>query len=55
MKIHREVKGEVVIIMIDNGANHNFVVDRVASLLELPVMPTPTFGVRLGDGRGPNL
>lgn len=50
MKMQGELNSKVLIVMVDSGASHNFVVEEVVKMLELKVEPTPKFGVRLGDG-----
>lgn len=39
-----------VITLIDSGSTHNFINERVANLLRLPVIPTETFIVRVANG-----
>ncbi|KAJ4721025.1 Transposon Ty3-G Gag-Pol polyprotein [Melia azedarach] len=39
-----------VIVLIDGGSTHNFISDKVAALLRLPVMPTEPFNVRVANG-----
>lgn len=39
-----------VITLIDSRSTHNFINERVANLLRLPVIPTETFTVRVANG-----
>jgi len=39
-----------VIILIDSGSTHNFISERTANLLRLPVVPTETFTVHVVNG-----
>lgn len=48
LKLKGEIKGHVVVVMIDPGAIHNFVSLKIVSELQLPVTSTLGFGVSLG-------
>ncbi|XP_014491240.1 uncharacterized protein LOC106753853 [Vigna radiata var. radiata] len=39
-----------VTILVDGGSTHNFIQDRVAKFLNLPLQPTPTLKVMVGNG-----
>ena len=39
-----------VIILIDSGLTHNFISERLANLLRLPVVPTKTFTIQVANG-----
>ncbi|KAA8538317.1 hypothetical protein F0562_027860 [Nyssa sinensis] len=39
-----------VIVPIDSGSTHNFISERMANLLRLPVVPTEAFTVRVASG-----
>jgi hypothetical protein len=40
----------IVIILIDSGSSHNFISERTANLLRLPVVPTETFTIHVANG-----
>lgn len=50
MKLSGKVGNEEVVVMIDNGANHNFVSRVLADKTGLRVDESVRFGVCLGDG-----
>jgi len=50
MKLQREVRGKKVLILIDSGANHNFISKDLMEELGLKVEDTPVYSVKLGDG-----
>ncbi|KAF2289102.1 hypothetical protein GH714_028915 [Hevea brasiliensis] len=50
LKLQGRICGTDVTIIIDSGANHNFISGNLSSKLNLTVESTPSFGVRLGDG-----
>ncbi|KAJ0053781.1 hypothetical protein Pint_00560 [Pistacia integerrima] len=39
-----------VVALIDSGSTHNFISDRVAEMLHLPMKPTESFTVRIANG-----
>lgn len=50
MKLKGKINGEVVIVLIDCGAKHNFISKKLVSLLKLPMEETSNYGVKLGSG-----
>ncbi|CAA0831017.1 Unknown protein, partial [Striga hermonthica] len=50
MKFSGHVYGELVTIMVDSGASHNFISTKLAQKIPQPMEQTVRFGVRLGDG-----
>ena len=39
-----------VVVLINSGSTHNFINERMANLLRLPVVPTESFMVRVANG-----
>ena len=39
-----------IVVLIDSGQTHNFISDRLANMLRLPVVPTKTFTDRVVNG-----
>ncbi|KAL6315672.1 hypothetical protein AAG906_005760 [Vitis piasezkii] len=50
MRVAARIGDHDVIILIDSGSTHNFLSERLANLLRLPVIPTETFPVRVANG-----
>ncbi|KAA0058232.1 Ty3/gypsy retrotransposon protein [Cucumis melo var. makuwa] len=50
MKVRGKLLGEDVIILIDCGATHNFVSEKLVKKLILPIKETSHYGVILGSG-----
>ncbi|KAE8662834.1 hypothetical protein F3Y22_tig00113124pilonHSYRG00171 [Hibiscus syriacus] len=50
MRIKAIIGVHKVVALIDSGSTHNFIIDRVAETLHLPVKPTTSFTVRVTDG-----
>lgn len=51
MKLHGQIGGRMVLILIDSGANHNFIGKGLVKELGLPIVDTPPYQVSLGDGQ----
>lgn len=50
MKLRGELGGETVIVLIDSGASHNFVSERMATKLGLVAQNTTKYGVMVAGG-----
>lgn len=50
MRVATRIGVHDVITLIDSGSTHNFINERVANLLRLPVIPTETFTMRVANG-----
>ncbi|XP_038986462.1 uncharacterized protein LOC120111962 [Phoenix dactylifera] len=50
MKLLAQVEKQPVTVLVDSGSSHNFISERVARLLRLPVTTTDGFTVRIADG-----
>lgn len=50
MKIKGEIKGKEVLILIDSGATHNFIHNKIVEEMRLELENHTPFGVTIGDG-----
>lgn len=50
LRVLAKVGPHGLIVLIDNGSTHNFINERVAKLLQLPVVPTGSFSVKVANG-----
>ncbi|KAH0764516.1 hypothetical protein KY285_000387 [Solanum tuberosum] len=50
MKLQGEINHRKVLILVDSGSTHNFVVESVVEKHKVPVEIVPTFGVQIGNG-----
>jgi len=50
MCITTRIGSSDVIALIDNGSTHNFISERLANALRIPVVPTASFTVRVANG-----
>ncbi|KAL0537842.1 hypothetical protein IC582_026831 [Cucumis melo] len=50
MKVKGSLQGKEVVILIDCGATHNFVSEKIVTSLQLPIKETAHYGVILGSG-----
>ena len=50
MKLFGSLNNHDLLVMVDSGASHCFVSDKVVAQLQLQVTPTAPYSVRLGDG-----
>ncbi|TYK21389.1 ty3-gypsy retroelement transposase [Cucumis melo var. makuwa] len=51
MKVRGKLQNEEVIVLIDCGATHNFISEKLVKLLQLSTKETPHYGVILGFGK----
>jgi hypothetical protein len=51
MRVLAKIGPYEIVVLIDSGSTHNFISEKVASLLQLPVIPTDSFNVRVANGR----
>lgn len=51
MKLTGRIGERTVVVLIDSGANHNFVSRKLVEELKLPLTDTPPYLVSLGDGQ----
>lgn len=49
MRVMSRIGHYEVVVPIDNGSTHNFVSEKVANLLKLPVVPTGPFNVKVAN------
>ncbi|PNX69554.1 retrotransposon-related protein, partial [Trifolium pratense] len=50
VKFQGEMCGVPVLVLVDSGATHNFISQKLVHKLELPVEETPITSIKLGDG-----
>ena len=50
MKLQGRIRDRDVVILIDPGATHNFICEKLAEELNLPLSPMPSYRIVLGDG-----
>lgn len=50
MRVKVTIGVQEIIALVDSGSTHNFINDRIASTLRLPVKPTEPFTVRVANG-----
>ncbi|KAH0682422.1 hypothetical protein KY290_020987 [Solanum tuberosum] len=50
MKLQGEINGKKVLIFVESGSTHNFVVDSIVEEHNILVEMVPTFGVQIGNG-----
>jgi len=50
MRITVRIGSSDVIALIDSGSTHNFISERLANALRIPVVPTTSFTVRVANG-----
>ncbi|KAG2663117.1 hypothetical protein I3760_16G012600 [Carya illinoinensis] len=50
MRVAARIGAHEVLTLIDSGSTHNFISERMASLLRLPVVPTEAFTVQVANG-----
>lgn len=49
MKVPASVRRQKVIVLIDSGSTHNFISDRIAGRLQVPVIPMPAFSIKVAN------
>jgi hypothetical protein len=50
MRVLAKIGPYEVVVLIDNESTHNFISERVTNMLQLPVVPTKSFNVRVANG-----
>lgn len=50
MRITTKIGSQELVALIDSGFTHNFINERVANWLQLPVVPTKPFNVKVENG-----
>ena len=50
IKIKGEIKGREIVVLIDRGATHNFILEEVVKELKIPVETLDAYGIVLGTG-----
>jgi len=50
MRIMARIENQDLTVLIDSGSTHNFISERIANWLHLPVIPTQPFNVKVANG-----
>lgn len=50
MRVRAKIGLNEIVVLIDSDSTHNFINSRLASVLQLPIQPTPAFSVRVANG-----
>lgn len=50
VKFQGQIHGVPVLVMVDSGATHNFISQKLVQKMEWPIEETPMMGIKLGDG-----
>ena len=50
MRVSAKVGPHELIVLIDSGLTHNFINERIAELLQLPMVPIEPFNVKVANG-----
>ena len=50
MRVTARIGTHAIFTLIDNGSTHNFINERMANLLRLPVVSTKAFTIRVANG-----
>lgn len=50
LKVKGEIQGKIVVILIDGGAMHTFILEEIVQELQLAVSLSEDYGVVLGTG-----
>ncbi|KAH9680798.1 hypothetical protein KPL71_026691 [Citrus sinensis] len=50
IRVRARISLHKIVVLIDSGSTHNFINARLASVLQLPIQPTPAFSVRVANG-----
>lgn len=50
MRIKAAIGSHELVALVDSGSTHNFISERIAGTLSLPVTPTEPFSVRVANG-----
>lgn len=50
MRLQGTISWRTILILVDNGSTHNFIVAKLVSKLKLPTLLIPSFGVTIRNG-----
>jgi len=50
MRVMEKIGHYEMVVLIDSRFTHNFISEKVANMLQLPVVPTDSFNVRVASG-----
>lgn len=51
MKVMGTIEDRSIVVLIDNSASHNFIDEELVNALNLPRLPTTSYGILLGTGK----
>ena len=51
MKVIIKIGVHELVALIDSGSTHNFISERMANLMQLPICPTEPFHVKVANGK----
>ena len=51
MQVKATIESHELIVLIDSGSTHNFISERIANILQLPIKSTKPFNVKIANGR----
>ncbi|KAL4278328.1 hypothetical protein GQ457_03G010840 [Hibiscus cannabinus] len=50
MRVLAKIGTHAIVVLIDSGSTHNFISKKMATMLQLPVIPTKSFNVKVANG-----
>ncbi|KAL4318963.1 hypothetical protein GQ457_18G015170 [Hibiscus cannabinus] len=50
MRVLAKIGAHTIVVLIDSGSTHNFISNKMATMLQLPVIPTKSFNVKVANG-----
>ncbi|KAL4379488.1 hypothetical protein GQ457_02G040490 [Hibiscus cannabinus] len=50
MRVLATIGAHTTVVLIDSGSTHNFISNKMATMLQLPVIPTKSFNVKVANG-----
>ncbi|KAK8579978.1 hypothetical protein V6N12_070271 [Hibiscus sabdariffa] len=50
MRVLAKIGTHTIVVLIDSGSTHNFISNKMSTMLQLPVIPTKSFNVKVSNG-----